>query len=121
MKKQRTKHTKPLKPRKRQNAPTVVKTLRLPLDWPFLPGCISTAYSRCGQPRCACKGKPPKLHGPYYRWTGLVAGKPTTITLNAAEAQECQRRIKRFRRLQKRLQQWIAQGIRYAPWNQRQD
>jgi hypothetical protein len=97
-----------------------VKTLWLPLDWPLLPGCISTARSRCGQPGCACKGRPPKLHGPYYRWTGLVAGKPTTITLSAAEARECQRRIQRFRRLQKRLRTYMAQGLRSAPWNQRQ-
>ena len=95
----------------------MVKTLYLPLDWPFLPGCISTARSRCGQPGCACKAKPPRLHGPYFRWTGLVAGKPTTITLSAKEARECQRRIKRFRRLQKRLRHWIAQGMRCAPWN----
>lgn len=95
------------------------KILWLRLDWPLLPGCISKAYSRCGQPRCACKGKPPKLHGPYYRWTGLVAGKPTTITLDLAEARECQRRIKRFRSLQKRVRQWIAQAMRCAPWKDR--
>jgi hypothetical protein len=47
-----------------------------------------------------CKARPPKLHGPYYRWTGVVDGKPRTITLSAAEARECQRRIRRFRRFQ---------------------
>jgi hypothetical protein len=109
------------KPTHPKNGSNTVKTLRLRLDWPLLPGCISTARSRCGQPRCACKGKPPKLHGPYYRWTGLVAGKPTTITLSPTEARECQRRIKRFRRLQKCLRQLVAKGIRCAPWNQRQD
>ena len=107
-------------PRRKRTDPTV-KTLWLPLDWPFLPGCISTARSRCGQPGCACKGQPPKLHGPYYRWTGLVAGKPTTITLSAKEARECQRRIKRFRRLQKRLRRWIGQGMQCAPWRDRED
>lgn len=112
--------TKPLKrslPKHKSNA---AKTLWLRLDWPLLPGCISKAYSRCGKPGCACKAKPPQLHGPYYRWTGLVAGKPTTITLALAEARECDRRIKRFHRLQKRLRQRIAQGMRCAPWKQRE-
>ena len=115
MKQQKSKRTHP------KDGSTTVKTLALRLDWPLLPGCISTARSRCGQPRCACKGKPPKLHGPYYRWTGLVAGKPTTITLSAIEARECQRRIKRFRRLQKCLRELIAQAMRCAPWYQRLD
>ena len=113
--------TKPAQSPRRKRTTHTVKTSWLRLDWPLLPGCISTAHSRCGQPRCACKGKPPRLHGPYYRWTGLVAGKPTTITLSATEARECQRRIQRFRRLQKRLRDWIARGMQCAPWNQRQD
>lgn len=118
MQARKTKPTQHPRPKSRGHS---VELLWLRVDWPLLPGCISTAYCRCGRPRCACKGKPPKLHGPYYRWTGLVAGKPTTITLTAAEARECQRRIKRFRRLQKRLRDCIAQGMRGAPWNQRQD
>ena len=95
------------------------KTCWLRLDWPLLPGCISQAYGRCGQPGCACKGKPPRLHGPYYRWTGLIAGKATTITLDAAEARECQRRIKRFRALQARVRRWSERGLRRAPWMDR--
>lgn len=103
--------------RKSRGAQT--KTLWLRLDWPLLPGCISTAHSRCGRPRCVCRGRPPKLHGPYYRWTGLLDGKPTTITLSAAEARECERRIRRFRRLQERLRRWLDHAMRHAPWNQR--
>lgn len=99
--------------------PAKVKTLWLRLDWPLLPGCISTVRSRCGRPRCVCKAKPPKLHGPYHRWTGLIDGKPTTITLSAAEARECNRRIRRFRRLQERLHRLIGRAMRHAPWNQR--
>lgn len=104
---------------RRKTTSPKVKTLWLRLDWPLLPGCISTVRSRCGRPRCICKARPPKLHGPYYRWTGLLDGKPTTITLSAAEARECQRRIKRFRRLQERLQGWIARAMQRAPWNER--
>ena len=105
--------------RKRRGSQT--KTLWLRLDWPILPGCISTARSRCGRPRCVCKGRPPKLHGPYYRWTGLVEGKPTTITLSVAEARECERRIRRFRRLQEQLRRWLERALQQAPWNQRSD
>ncbi len=115
----KTTHVPKLTAPRGQRAPAKTRWLRL--DWPLLPGCISKAYSRCGQPGCACKGRPPRLHGPYYRWTGLVAGKPTTITLDPAEARECQRRIKRFRSLQKRLRRWIAEGMRWAPWNERKD
>ena len=115
MKAQNAKRARP------QNSGRRVKTLRLPLDWPFLPGCISTVYSRCGKRRCACKAKPANLHGPYYRWTGLVKGKPTTITLGAAEARECQRRIQRFRRLQERLRDWTVRAMEHAPWKERQD
>ncbi len=104
-------------PRKSRRSQT--KTLWLRLDWPLLPGCISTVRSRCGRARCVCKAKPPKLHGPYYRWTGLVDGKPTTITLSTAEARECERRIRRFRRLQERLHTWTNRAMRRAPWNQR--
>jgi hypothetical protein len=103
--------------RKRSSSET--KTLWLRLDWPLLPGCISVVRSRCGAARCVCKAKPPKLHGPYYRWTGLVEGKPTTITLSAAEARECKRRIGRFRRFQERLHALTERAMRRAPWNQR--
>jgi hypothetical protein len=50
-----------------------------------------------------------------------VNGKPTTITLSPAEARECQRRIRRFRRLQEQLHHWLARAMKRAPWNQRPD
>jgi hypothetical protein len=106
---------------RRKGGGAEIKTLWLRLDWPLLPGCISTVRSRCGRPRCVCKAKPPKLHGPYYRWTGLVDGKPTTITLSVGEARECQRRIRRFRRLQERLHRWLARAMQRAPWHHRPD
>ena len=114
-------NAKPSRSSRRKSRGSETKTLWLRLDWPLLPGCISTARSRCGRPRCVCKGKPPKLHGPYHRWTGLLNGKPTTITLTAAEARECRRRIRRFRRLQERLHGWMLRAMRVAPWNQRTD
>ncbi len=56
------------------------------IEWPILPGSISTAESQCGKERCVCKQKrSPQLHGVYYRWTGFIAGKRTTKTVSKEE------------------------------------
>ena len=88
----------------------------LKVKWPLLPGSISTATSTCGKPNCACKALPPKLHGVYYRWTGFLAAKRTTITLTAAQARECQRRIKNYRKLQQQIDKLIQHALTQAPW-----
>lgn len=85
-------------------------------DGPILPGCISTARSTCGKKNCACKAKPPKLHGTYYRWTGAINGKRTTVTISKEVAAKCSLRIKNFRRLQKTLDKIIAEALKNAPW-----
>jgi uncharacterized protein DUF6788 len=90
---------------------------RIELDWPILPGSISTANSQCGKPGCACKRKrSPQLHGTYYRWTGFINGKRTTKTISREEAKECRRRIKRFRKLQKQIEALLSQSLANAPW-----
>jgi len=99
--------------------PPPEKTITLHVTLPLLPGCVSTARSTCGKPNCRCKAKPPKLHGPYYRWTGLLEGKPTTKTLTPAEARECHRRIAHYRALEKQIRQLVRQALQHAPWNQR--
>jgi hypothetical protein len=53
-----------------------------------LPGTITTGlYTRCGNPRCACAGDPPALHGPYIQWTRTVGGKTVTRRLTQAQYQ----------------------------------
>jgi hypothetical protein len=94
------------------------KSMTLKVTLPLLPGSLSTALSTCGKPHCACKAKPPQLHGVYYRWTGFVQGQRTTRTLTKAQAQECRRRIKNYRRLQKQIEQILALALRNAPWNE---
>ena len=94
------------------------KKISIAIDLPILPGNISTAESTCGQPNCACKGKPPKLHGPYYRWSGWINGKKTTRTISKAAAEECRRRIKNYRRLQDQLAKLLDEAIKTAPWNE---
>ena len=90
--------------------------IEITTEGPILPGSISTAKSRCGKRNCACKAKPPKLHGVYYRWTGIIAGKRTTKTINRETALECKIRIVRFRNLQRQIDKISADAIVNAPW-----
>jgi len=94
------------------------KKITLQATLPLLPGSLSTAQSTCGKPNCACKAKPPKLHGPYHRWTGFIEGKRTTVTLTPAQAQDCQKRIRNYRRLEKQVQRLTRKALQEAPWNQ---
>lgn len=95
------------------------KYLTLLVTLPLLSGSLSTARSTCGKSNCACKAKPPKLHGPYYRWTGFLEGKRTTKTLTPEQARECQQRIAHYRALEKQISQLVRQALQVAPWNQR--
>jgi hypothetical protein len=97
-----------------------MKTKRIALHakLPLLPGSLSTTQSTCGKPHCTCKAKPPKLHGPYHRWTGFIRGKRTTKTITPAQARQCKARIRNFRALQKQVDQLLAQAIQQAPWNE---
>ena len=91
---------------------------RIVFIWPVLPGSISTARSRCGKPNCTCKGKPPQLHGAYYRWTGFIGGKRTTKTLSKETALECKRRIRNFRNLLREIEILARTSLASAPWRQ---
>lgn len=85
-------------------------------DGPILTGSISTALSRCGKTGCACKADPPRLHGPYYRWTGILDGKRTTVTISRSEAVECRRRIASYRKLQRAMERVVQEDQKTAPW-----
>jgi len=88
----------------------------LTFEGPVLTGSVSTAWSQCGKPNCACKGNPPRPHGPYYRWTGTADGKRTTKTISAETAHECERRIKNYRRLQREVEKLAQAAMKSAPW-----
>ena len=94
------------------------KKFTLHITLPLLPGSLSTARSTCGKPNCACKAKPPKLHGPYYRWTGFLEGKRTTKTLTPEQARECKKRLRNYHTLEKQLQQLLHQALQQAPWRE---
>ena len=84
---------------------------------PILPGTISTAYGKCGKKNCICWKDSSKLHGPYYRWTGLIDGKQTTITISKSVAKECSRRIKSYKQLIKQWDSIMKKALKNAPWN----
>jgi hypothetical protein len=90
----------------------------LEVNLPILSGSVSTAQSTCGKPNCACKKDPPMLHGTYYRWTGIIAGKRTTKTISQKEASECLKRIRNYRNLQKQVDHLVKQSLKMAPWNE---
>jgi hypothetical protein len=95
------------------------KRITLHITLPLLPGSLSTARSTCGKPNCACKAKPPKLHGPYFRWTGFLEGKRTTKTITPEQARECRKRLGNYRALEKQISQLVRQALKNAPWTQR--
>ena len=88
-------------------------------DGPILSGSISTAESRCGKQNCACKSKKPKLHGTYYRWTGLIDGTRTTKTISKDEARECRVRIVRYRQFKTQVDEILRLALLDAPWESR--
>ena len=92
-------------------------TIVIRAQGPLLPGSLSTVNSQCGKPNCACKADPPKLHGPYFRWTGFIAGKRTTKTISKQQAEECEWRIKNYHALQRKLDRILEDALKNAPWN----
>lgn len=93
------------------------KKEKILFEGPVLPGSVSQAMAKCGNKECRCNRKSkPQLHGPYYRWTGFLNGKRTTVTLTEEEANECLRRIENFRRLQEKIALISKKGLSSAPW-----
>jgi hypothetical protein len=90
--------------------------IKIEFDGPILSGSISTAQSRCGKEKCVCKAKKPKLHGTYYRWTGIIAGRRTTKTITRELARECEKRIQRYTKLKKQFDLLLEQALQEAPW-----
>ena len=85
---------------------------------PILPGTVSTALAKCGKPTCRCHQDRKYLHGPYYRWTGWMNGRPTTKTISEEMARECQKRIENYKELQRKIDQTVENALDQAPWMQ---
>ena len=79
-----------------------------------LPGSLVVESQRCGKPRCACHQDPPKLHGPYARWTRKVDNKTITRLLTDEEVVQYRplfESAKRLRRLLAVLQQLTLEMV----------
>lgn len=48
---------------------------------------MAERFTRCGKPSCACRGDPPKLHGPYWHWSTKIDGKTVNRRLNPRQAE----------------------------------
>lgn len=83
---------------------------------PILCGCITVSKSKCGKPNCACKAVPPKLHGPYYLWTGVINGVRTTRTISKEVSEECQRKISNYKKLQKKIKDLLDEELKNVQW-----
>ena len=88
----------------------------LKTDGPLLPGSVSTAKSRCGKELCSCQAKTAKLHGVYYRWTGVLDGTRTTKTISWEVARECEQRIDRYKKFKKKIDSLLKKALSDAPW-----
>ncbi len=89
---------------------------KIEIDRKILNGTVSTARSRCGKKNCVCKSKKPRLHGPYYRWTGIIEGKRTTKTITKEVANECRKRIQHYKKIQRQLDVILQKALEVAPW-----
>lgn len=92
------------------------KKIRIIVDGPILYGCVSTLKSSCGKPNCACKANPPKLHGPYYQWSGVIKGRITSRKISKDIAEECQRKINNYRKLQKKIKDLLDEELKNVQW-----
>jgi hypothetical protein len=62
-------------------------------------GSVVHRFVPCGKLGCRCQADPPQLHGPYWQWTRVLAGKTTTRRLNPEQARLYQEWIANRRRI----------------------
>ena len=77
----------------------------------ILPGSVNVVLNRCGKPRCACHGDPPRLHGPYITWTRKVSGKTQTRRLTPEQADRYRPYFDNSRRLRELLSELEALSL----------
>lgn len=92
------------------------KKIILKLEWPAMQGSVSQTSGKCGKKNCKCRRDVNYIHGPYFRWTGKINGKQTSVILTKEEARECRKRIKRWRDFEKKIATLTRKGMSMAPW-----
>lgn len=78
---------------------------------PALPGTLTHRLIRCGHAGCACRGDPPKLHGPYWSWTRKIDNKTVTRHLSEQEGSDYQPFFDNAKRLRALLAELEALGL----------
>jgi len=76
------------------------------------PGSLVRRFMPCGNTACACMGRPPRLHGPYYQWTHKVAGKTRTLRLSEDQARLCRQWVRDHKRLKMLLRRMEKLSLR---------
>ena len=92
------------------------KKVTLEIEWPAMPGSVSQTGGKCGKKNCRCQREPDYMHGPYYRWTGKKGGRQTSVILTKEQANECRKRIKRWRAFEKKIASLVKKSMSNAPW-----
>jgi len=78
-------------------------------------GSVALRSNRCGKDNCACKGDPPRLHGPYWHFTAKVDGKTVNKRLSDGEAHIYQEWIANDRKARDLLAEMRAVAAQAAP------
>jgi hypothetical protein len=76
--------------------------------------CSGNLRSRtliCGKKNCHCKGKSPKLHGPYHYWSHRQGGKLVQKVLTPAQAKIVGRAIRNYRNIRRILERWEQETV----------
>ena len=75
--------------------------------WDLRPGSLSQQYNVCGNPRCRCKGDPPRKHGPYYQLSFTRKGRSGTQFIKKAHVAMVRKQVKNYSRLRNLVDRWI--------------
>ena len=79
-----------------------------------LPGSVVGRTSRCGNPNCACRSDPDRMHGPYLSWTRKVGSKTVTRRLKPDQLERYQPWFDNTRRLRQLVAELETLSIQAA-------
>ena len=99
--------------RKKDHVQTIMK--KVAKLGPAIPGTIRKVRLRCGKDGCRCQsGKDEDKHGPYYFWSRKVKGRMTSSSIPRGKVGQFRRWIENRRRLERLVDQILAQGQKDA-------
>ena len=75
------------------------------------PGTLSAQYNVCGKPRCRCKARPPRKHGPYYQVSFTRQGKSQSQFVRREDVPTVRRQLRTYQRLRTLIDRWISLGL----------